>query len=186
MAKSTKAFDLIIKLSLPKEVEKQAIKIYDAFPSSIKAWRGVNSKVYLCVTEAYRTCGLTFDAESIQAELKINNTKKKNIVKNAAREGYNLVLHRYMPHDFVEEYCGIIGIRNDYFEDIYSYIDIILEHDPLLEEKSPESVAAGVIAYYAQTNGYVYDKTEYCKAVKKSNNDVSLIEKKMSIAHNRH
>ncbi len=184
MSKTNKVFDQIIKLSLDKDVETQAIKIYENFPANIKAWRPINNKVYLCVTEAYRYLGIIFNTDNIQTELKITNNKKKNIIKNAAREGYQLVLHKYSPHDFVEKCCGYMGIRAEKFADVRSYIDILLKHDPVLEEKSPESVTAGVIAYYAKINGYTFEKNEYCKSVRKSLNDISVIEKKMSLAYN--
>lgn len=151
-------------LQLHPDVRKKADEKYHQLPSSLQFKKNINLIAYLVVSEAYRSLGVVFDPESLETSLGVSKTN--NILKKAAREGFDLVLHKYRPHDFMlpskaagdGDFLGKMGIKADHLSEIEEYLDKVLEAHPELHEKNPRHIAAGVIAYYATKNGYDYDK----------------------------
>lgn len=173
----------IQSLGLPEVIEKTAISLFQAMPLTVKKWRSINGKAYFCISEAYKKEAKVPNAK-IMERLEVTNRKARKFLKNAARAGYHPILHHYRPHDFVPLYARFIGITSDYYQEIYQLLDLLLEDFPMANEQKPQTVAAGVIAYYAKNHGgYELDTADFaekigfsCPVIDKSAGKMSMIE----------
>jgi hypothetical protein len=167
----------ISELKLPREVETKANQIYARLPGAITASKRVNQLVYLTVSEAYKTLNIVFNPKDLASKLKITNMN--SMLKDAARLGYEPVRCHYTPEDCLKDrdyqYCRIVGIRTEHMPEIYDIVRTTLEKFPSLNEHTPHSVAAGVIAFYAIVNGYDFNEAEFAAEIGLSHNIVKKV-----------
>lgn len=173
--------DRIAKLGLSPEITLRANNIYRLLPSEIKASRLVNQIVYLVVSEAYKSLQIFYDPLALAQQLGV--TSLNALLKKASRMGYSPVICHYTPHGKLREYMRFMGIREEHHEDLSKMVDLVLDRHPQLHEKTPQSVAAGVVCFFAYINGYEYDEANFAAQSGVSVNIIKAIKKKVSQAH---
>lgn len=173
-----KVVERIRALGLPNAVETKAYQIYDSLPTAIRNSKRINQIVNLVVTESYKSLHVVYNASKLAKTLNVK--RPHDILKEAARHGYMPILCHYQPVDFIRDYMHKIGIKMEHFDEIHSLIAKVMDTSPYLEEKTPQSVAAGVVLEYAMINGYSVNNAEFAKDINVSLNIIK--NRKMAVA----
>jgi transcription initiation factor TFIIIB Brf1 subunit/transcription initiation factor TFIIB len=178
------------ELKLPKNIENEALRIYNQLPTALIKEMKLESRVFLIVSEAYKSLKLLGNNEQLRKRLKLSPARVKTLTKESARSGYQLILHRYYPEDFVSLFCHTLGISSDHYESIKELISLLMENDDVLQETKPQVIAAGVIFYYAKNNGYKFQPKVFAKSCTESGylvaySGMETIRKKISLLHNQ-
>ena len=148
-------------LHLSDEVVKTALKIHVLLPETLNKMKE-NARIYLIATEAYKTLGLLYEPEELQETLNLSEKCAKDTIKDAARSGYQLVIHQYQPTAFVSRQLYIAGIDESHSKDVTLLLEKLLKHYPDLYEENPRQVCAGVMVYYAMITGFEINLNEFC------------------------
>lgn len=173
----TNVNEAISALGFPDDIEIKAREIYGSFSPEIKKTKRVNKIVFLCVSEAHKALHVVYDPIELAKLLKIN--KVNNIIKEAARCGYRPILCHYEPNDWLSCFMKKIGINPAHRNNIVTMINLTLETFPNVNEKKPQAIAAGAVAFFATINGYKYNEDEFGL----SNSIVKAMKNMVSQAH---
>jgi hypothetical protein len=134
---------------------------------------------YLAFTEAHRKMGIPIDDDVVQKHFPLSKEQIKKAIKGASREGYDLIIHRYCPKDFVCEFTRLLGIHNDHLDIIYSICNKVMKHNSNNYEVKPQNIAAAVVLYYAGIKGYAINIEEFSKRTKVARSSMELLKKEV-------
>ena len=120
-------------LKLHPDIKNKAEEIYRSLPYNLKTKKNVALITYLVVSEAYKALGEVFNRAKLEQALGVKKTN--NILKSAARLGYELILYHYKPQDFLlpskdpeaSNFLGKIGIKVVHYPEISDMIDKFLD-----------------------------------------------------------
>ena len=118
----------INSLQLPIAVENKALEIYNNLSANIKKKCKLQTRAYFVIVEAYKSLGKVYDLNDLKKQLGgISKDQIKTIIKDASRDGYQLVIYHYTPYDFVEDICYRMGINESHYDSINELIDLLLK-----------------------------------------------------------
>lgn len=157
---------ILVDVGVEERVIVESLHIFTNLPDAIHKWseKKVQKRLYLCVTEAYRTLLAVPDTHpSLEETFSFNSDMIKNLHKDAFRAGYNPVVVLYEPEHFVPRYMKIIGIDESHRSRIDHLIRKYVIDSVNKPEMLPQDVAAAAVVYYARNNGYKIDEESYTR-----------------------
>lgn len=143
------------KLAFSDDIRRRADAIFLAMDQGIRRGGRRKQLVAHCIYQAYKDLGIAVDPNFIATTVGINRNKirKASSIFSPSRTGRhvpNTVTH---PADLLPDYCKRIGLSEDASEQVCNIAVKICQLRRDLCEKSPRSVAAGILHYYMSIQG---------------------------------
>lgn len=144
--------DDIDELPIPDEVKNEALKISEKVGKETKRGKQRRFAVWFLVYNAYRTLGIPIDAYYIANMVGVpkSDIKKAYNVYSPVDTGYTPPLIFTTPQDLIPTYCKQLNFDPDTIPHVIEIADQIINKEPVLLEKPPRNVAAGIIFLYME------------------------------------
>lgn len=180
----TNLFTCIQGLGLSEDIVNESLVVYSLFPVDlfkIRRWKTCQL-AYLTVSESYKRLRKVPDINKLRKMLKLSENQIKIITKDAARSGYQLTIHKYLPNDFIEQCYHFIGISSDHKPYIIKLVDKLLTLFPKHHESKPQIVAGAIVLYYAEIKGYEVKLKEYLDHFNYKISTIMAIKKNVAVS----
>jgi len=141
--------------------------------------------IFFCVYAAYLRLGITEEPRVIAelVSLPSNEIPKAFSLCSELQTGFSMPIRQKEAKDFFPVILKElrIDVPLEELEDILNYV---VEKDPSLKDDFPQTVAAAVIYYYLEINGYKTSRAEIAKIIRRSDMSLDKKVKKVSKSHN--
>ena len=133
----------------------KAEEIFGKLNSATKRGNRRKQLVFFCIYNAYNELLLPQDPKQIASVVGIKNSEMTKALSmfSEAQTGYQPPAIHVTAIDLLPKYCDNLGLPSDMITDVLAFAQKILNVDTELKETFPQKVAAGILLYYATTNG---------------------------------
>jgi transcription initiation factor TFIIIB Brf1 subunit/transcription initiation factor TFIIB len=110
--------------------------------------------VFFCVCEAYRSLGIHKDPYELSQKMELSKRDMNAAYRlcSETRTGVYIPVTMTKPSDLLPDFAKRLGLIGDY-GDLLLLANRIVEQNKNLLDRTPQSVAAGILNYYCQTRG---------------------------------
>ncbi len=181
----------LVKLGLPTNIINSACKIHQNMNVGTRRGKRLRMLIFFCTFTAYSKESITVDPVKLA---KICNIERSSISKSLSmcstvNTQYTTPLVRYTPRNYIPIYYKklndvYISFPDEALENIYVMTDEIMNKDPDLKDEKPQTVAAAILVFYLQINGYTIEKTKYNSIFNRSDMTINKIKKRVKTAYN--
>lgn len=174
-------------IMIPDEIKVKAEEIFGKLNSATKRGNRRKQLVFFCIYNAYNELLLPQDPKQIASVVGIKNSEMTKALSmfSEAQTGYQPPAIHVTAIDLLPKYCDNLGLPSDMVTDILAFAQKILNVDTELKETFPQKVAAGILLYYATTNGINLNKKEYAKMIQLSEVTINSMYKYIARLDNR-
>ena len=182
----------LVKLGLPINIVNSASNIYQNMTIGTKRGKRRRMLKFFCAFTAYNQENIPVDPVWLAKKCEIDRSSISKALSmcSSVHTQYNAPLVRYTPKNYIPVYFkklndGWISFPEGALEDIYTMTDEIVEKDTDLKDEKPQTVAAAILVFYLQINGYSIDKNKYNSIFGRSDMTINKIKKRVSAAYNQ-
>lgn len=170
-------------IHVPDDIKLKAEEIFMKLNSATKRGQRRKQLVFFCIYNAYNEIGDPQDPRHIAGLVGIKNSEMTKALSmfSEAQTGYKPPAIHVTAMDLLPKYCDSMGLSEETVKDVINFAQKILDRDPDLKETFPQKVAAGILLYYATTNGIIIkNKKEYAKMIQLSEVTINNMYKYIS------
>ena len=174
-------------IMIPDEIKIKAEEIFGKLNSATKRGNRRKQLVFFCIYNAYNESLLPQDPKQIAYVVGIKNSEMTKALSmfSEAQTGYQPPAIHVTALDLLPKYCENLGLPTDMINDVLAFAQKVLNLDTELKETFPQKVAAGILLYYATTNGINLNKKEYAKMIQLSEVTINSMYKYIARLDNR-
>jgi len=178
------------KIGLAESIINQADNIYKQMNIGTKRGKRRKQLIFFCIFSAYNQQNIAVDPVELikRCGLDKSSISKSLSMCSPIQTDYDAPLVRKIPQDFInihyDKLKEIVEFPEDALDDIYDITEEVLEQDLDLHDDKPQTVAAAILDYYLQLQGYCLDKSKYDEIFGSSDMTINKIKKKVIQAHN--
>jgi len=182
-----------LKLSgFPSEIIVKADEVFSQMNSGCKRGDRKNQQMFFCAHTAYNILRIPIDPADIASMCGIapSEISKAFSMCSPSKTGYQAPSVNWEPKDYLKFYyqkiinLDIMEFDENVLHQIEKICNEIMENDEKLEDEKPQTVAAAIIVYYLQINGYAVDVNKYTEIFGRSQMTIQKIKNKVAEAYN--
>ncbi|MNK69375.1 hypothetical protein D3C87_887580 [compost metagenome] len=171
---------------LTEDVKLKAEEVYKSMILSTKRKKKRKIVIFYCIITAYKILNQVYDPKSVASIVGIENKDMSKALSlcSTAQTGYRSPNVEKRPQDFLAYYIEAIRLTPDSIDIVKDIADTVTKNDPELLQFIPQTVAVGIIMYYMETYGIIYNKYHLAQTVKLSDVTLGKIKTRIAAAHN--
>lgn len=179
------------KLGLPSNIINTADNIFQTMDVGTKRGKRRRMLLFYCSFTAYNQQNIPIDPFTLAKNCGLDRSGISKALSMCSPVQTNLStpLVRYTPLDYIPVYFD--KLNEDWIEfpsgaldDIYKITKEVLSKDLDLSDEKPQTVAAAILVFYLQMNGFSIDKLKYQDIFGRSDMTINKIKKRISKAYN--
>ena len=177
-------------LDLPLEIINKADEIYCDMQAGTKRGNRRKQLIFFCVLTAYNQLGIAQDPVKLAniCGIKPSDMSKALSMCSSVITNFETPLVRYVPKDFIEGYyeklSKFLTFEDDALDDIYFMAEEIMAADKELMDEKPQTVAAAILVFYLNLQGYAIEKDKFKIIFGRSDMTINKVKNKVADAYN--
>ena len=179
------------KIGLSSDIISSANNIYKNMSIGTKRGKRRRMLIFFCVFNAYVENNITVDPISLAKKCGLDKSGISKALSmcspvNSVSESplVNHTANNYIKVFYDKLNQNWIDFPADSLDHINDMTDYILESDPELMDEKPQTVAAAVLVFYMQLNGYCLNKEKYKGIFGISDMTINKLKKRINRAYN--
>jgi len=139
------------------DVIQQANRLYIEMGAPTRRGQVRQQMLFICTYRAYRKLGKEPNPYELAQVfgLKKGQVQKANSIFSPLQTGFQPNYSQVYPAKDIPSFSAQIGLSEEVTKQIVTFAQGLLERYPSLAEEAPQNLAAGIIAYYCQSNGII-------------------------------
>jgi len=166
---------------LDDDVKKAANDVYMKMHPRVRRGKIRTRLLFYCTYCAYLELGRDVDTNILGKKifgLKHGQIQKCYSLFAPLQTGYTPPVAKVRPHKFIASYCQQLGLSEECTAQAVEFANRILNKDKILFQEHPQTVAAGLIKYYADINGIsTTEQKRLCEITDRSNVTIDHVYK---------
>lgn len=152
---------------LDTELQNKAADIHDRMIYKVRRKKIRTKLLFYCCLCAYKELGRNVDTVALSKIFGLSSTEvaKCDTLFSPLQTGYYPPETNSTPLKYLPEYFSKINLSEDIKDSLLVQANNILEKNPDLLEKSPQTVASGLFKYFLVTNGIVLSDQKILKEI---------------------
>jgi transcription initiation factor TFIIIB Brf1 subunit/transcription initiation factor TFIIB len=153
------------KLNLPDDVKEKAESIFYKLNQGTRRSKKRKQQIFICIYYAKKILGVVQDPKKLADEIGLKSGDVAGALSmfSELQTGFEAPLTFVSPLDYIDDYCSKIGLSSELTEECKISCAEIIDKDDELLERSPQTVAAGLVRYFLFINGIAV--ADYSKVI---------------------
>lgn len=167
----------LIKMGIPLDIAERAESIYQVNSAKNPVSRKKHHIHFYCVFHAYKDLGI--------APVPIDIAHKVNLPIKEITSALQLFPPRPSKdmtyEDYIATHCQKMGLTDDIKSDIIDFSKFLETSScEEIDNKAPQTVAAGLISLYMSIHGHIFDLNNLSVNINTSTGSITSIQRKLS------
>jgi len=177
----------LVTKNFPCEVKVKANGIFINLKTGTHRGRKRKQLIFFCVYHAYKELNLHCDPNLIAKEIGIRQGDMSRAFStfSPVQTGYQLLNRQSTCIDFLPDYCELVGLSREMVPLVTQLADELICKDPLLKERFPQTVAAGILRYFTMINGMVIDSGSFASSMHLSEATINAMLRQIQQVDNK-